>query len=206
LVAGSSAARPTSFSLVDGYVRTTGALRDTRFTGVLPAISGRVARRAFRQKGGARCDDAKVDPAWIGAISALGGALVGATPPTITAVVQRSNARDQRAHELALKLRTRRDELLAEWHEGLAAAHNAYHQWIVHLNRPGAEKSEFLNPDIPDAVGTAWFEKLRPYISETGDAADYRYASSVHCEEGVVVVLSLEIARIERQWLAEVTH
>lgn len=146
-----------------------------------------------------------MDPAWIGAMSALGGALVGATPPTITALVKRSSARDQRAHELALKLRARRDQLLAEWHEGLANSHRAYREWLVHVNRPGAQQEEFMNPDIPDAAGTAWFSKLQPYVSEAGDVADYCHASSIHCDQTVVTALSLEIGRIEQQWLAEGT-
>jgi hypothetical protein len=121
------------------------------------------------------------------------------SPPWFSGVT-----RAQREHELALNLRARRDELLKEWHEGLADSHSAYQKWLVHLNRPGADQSEFMNPDIPDAAGTAWFGKLRPYISETGDAAEYRYASSLHCDQGTVVVLSMEIGRIEQEWLAEV--
>jgi len=145
-----------------------------------------------------------MDVAWIGAISALGGALVGAAPATITALVQRNNARDQRAHEVAMKLRDSRDELAKEWHQGLAESHSAYHQWIVRSNR--ADQDEFVNPDIPDAASTAWFGKLRPYISETGAAADLRYAESVYCDQRVVVTLSLEIGRIEQEWLAEATN
>lgn len=60
-----------------------------------------------------------------------------------------------------------------------------------------------MNPDIPNAAGSSWFESLRPHISETGEAADYRNAIELRLDSDVMAILSLEIGRIEREWLDE---
>lgn len=52
-------------------------------------------------------------------------------------------------------------------------------------------------------VGGEWFEGLRPYLSSTVDAAQYRSAHEVHCDNPTVIQLSLEIGRIEGEWIDE---
>lgn len=52
-------------------------------------------------------------------------------------------------------------------------------------------------------VSAEWFEGLRPYLSSTGDAAQYRSAHEVHCDNPTVIQLSLEIGRIEGEWIDE---
>ena len=55
----------------------------------------------------------------------------------------------------------------------------------------------------PNVVGDEWFEGLRPHLPATGEAAKYRTAHEVHCDNPTVALLSLEIGRIEREWVEE---
>jgi hypothetical protein len=41
---------------------------------------------------------------------------------------------------------------------------------------------------------------LRPHLSTTGDAAEFRTAHEVHCDNPTLITLSLEIGRIEKEW------
>ena len=52
-------------------------------------------------------------------------------------------------------------------------------------------------------VGDEWFEGLRPHLPTTGDAAMYRTAHEVHCDNQTLTRLSLEIGRIDREWTEE---
>ena len=60
-----------------------------------------------------------------------------------------------------------------------------------------------LMGDAPIVVGDEWFEGLRPHLPATGENAKYRTAHEVHCDNATVATLSLEIGRIERQWVDE---
>jgi hypothetical protein len=55
----------------------------------------------------------------------------------------------------------------------------------------------------PNAVGHEWFEGLRPHLTSTGEAAKYRTALDVNCDNPSVALLSPEIGRIEREWVDE---
>ncbi len=51
--------------------------------------------------------------------------------------------------------------------------------------------------------GDAWFEGLRPHLPTKGEAAKYRNAHEVHCDNPTLMLLSLEIGRIEKEWTEE---
>jgi hypothetical protein len=91
------------------------------------------------------------------------------------------------------ELQSVRREAGKEWRAGLADARDAYRQWAAGP-RDG---------DPPNVVGDQWFEALRPYLPTTGEAAQYRFAHEVHCDNPTVALLSLEIGRIECEWVAE---
>ena len=55
----------------------------------------------------------------------------------------------------------------------------------------------------PNAVGDEWFEGLRPHLPTTGEAAEFRTAHEVNCDNPTVMLLSLEIGRIETEWVNE---
>jgi hypothetical protein len=76
---------------------------------------------------------------------------------------------------------------------GLANARDAYRQWAA----------EPRDHDAPNVVGDEWFEGLRPHLPITGEAAKYRTAHEVHCDNPTVALLSLEMGRIEREWVDE---
>lgn len=48
-----------------------------------------------------------------------------------------------------------------------------------------------------------WFEGLRPHLPTTGEAAKFRTAYEVRCDNPTLMVLSLEIGRIEKEWMVE---
>jgi len=99
---------------------------------------------------------------------------------------------DQR-RQAQIDLQSRRHDLVREWRAGLAGARDTYQRWAA-----GPRDTE-----APDVVGTEWFEGLRPHLSDTGDAAQYRRAHVVHCDNPTLVILSLEIGRIEQDWVDE---
>lgn len=160
-----------------------------------------------------------MDPAWIGVIGTAIGALAAGVPAVINTIIQRGAAKAQRdheaaeakakrEHEAAEKRRTERQEQIKEWRSGLEESHAAYQQWLIKEDEkhagvpPRTTVVRAKDPvDEPNAVSTVWFQRLRRHISETGDAAKYRNADEVHCDTGVVVILSSEIDRIEREWL-----
>jgi len=96
-------------------------------------------------------------------------------------------------HQMMANLHSQRAEAVQRWRVGLANARDAYRQWAA----------EPRDHDAPNVVGDEWFEGLRPHLPITGEAAKYRTAHEVHCDNPTVALLSLEIGRIEREWVNE---
>jgi hypothetical protein len=90
-------------------------------------------------------------------------------------------------------LHSRRHDSVQSWRSGLANARDTYRQWAAG-SRDG---------DAPNVVGDQWFEGLRPHLPSTGEAAKYRTALDVNCDNPTVALLSLEIGRIEQEWVDE---
>jgi hypothetical protein len=96
-------------------------------------------------------------------------------------------------HQMKMHLHTQRCEAIQNWRSGLAGARDAYRQWACGPR----------NGDPPNVVGDEWFEGLRPYLPTTGEAAKFRTAHEVHCDNPTLTLLSLEIGRIERECTEE---
>jgi hypothetical protein len=96
-------------------------------------------------------------------------------------------------HQMAMHLHGQRCDAIHGWRTGLADARDAYQRWACG-SREGAP---------PSVVGDAWFEGLRPHLPTTGEAAKYRTAHEVHCDNPTLALLSLEIGRIETDWIEE---
>ena len=96
-------------------------------------------------------------------------------------------------HQMMANLHSQRAEAVQRWRVGLANARDAYRQWAA----------EPRDHDAPNVVGDEWFEGLRPHLPITGEAAKYRTAHEVHCDNPTVALLSLEMGRIEREWVDE---
>lgn len=84
-------------------------------------------------------------------------------------------------------LQARRYEAVRVWRSGLCSASNAYRQW----------EAGSRDTHAPNVVGDEWFEGLRPHLPTTGEAAKFRTAYEVRCDNPTLMVLSLEIGRIE---------
>ncbi len=102
-------------------------------------------------------------------------------------------ANSDRKRQADAELYSVRREAVKEWRAGLADARDTYRHWAAGP-RDG---------DAPNVVGDQWFEALRPYLPTTGEAAHYRSAHEVRCDNPTVALLSLEIGRIEREWVDE---
>lgn len=126
----------------------------------------------------------------VGAAVAGGVVLVKSVAETWLPGAVASADQKRQAH---MDLHSRRHDVLREWRAGLAGARDAHRQWAT-----GSPKTE-----APNVVGAEWFESLRPYLSDSGDAAQYRTACEVHCDNPTLVALSLEIGRIEKDWVEE---
>jgi hypothetical protein len=96
-------------------------------------------------------------------------------------------------HQMIANLHSQRADAVAQWRAGLAGARDAYRQWA------GGPRDN----DAPNVVGDEWFEGLRPHLPTTGEAAKYRTAHEISCDNPTVALLSLEIGRVERQWMEE---
>jgi hypothetical protein len=96
-------------------------------------------------------------------------------------------------HQMRIHLHSQRCEALQQWRAGLAGARDVYRQWGCGP-RVG---------DPPNVVGDEWFEGLRPHLPATGDAAKFRNAHEVHCDNPTLMLLSLEIGRVEKEWTEE---
>jgi hypothetical protein len=90
-------------------------------------------------------------------------------------------------------LHSQRHDCVQSWRAGLANARDTYRQWAA-----GSR-----DHDAPNVVGDEWFEGLRPHLPATGEAAKYRTSHDVNCDNPTVALLSLEIGRIEREWVDE---
>jgi hypothetical protein len=102
-------------------------------------------------------------------------------------------ASSEHKQEMISNLHSRRHDSVQSWRAGLANARDTYRQWAAGP-RDG---------DAPNVVGDEWFEGLRPHLPSTGEAAKYRTALDVNCDNSTVALLSLEIGRIEREWVDE---
>jgi hypothetical protein len=96
-------------------------------------------------------------------------------------------------HQMMANLHSQRAEAVQRWRVGLANARDAYRQWAA----------EPRDHDAPNVVGDEWLEGLRPHLPITGEAAKYRTAHEVHCGNPTVALQSLEMGRIEREWVDE---
>lgn len=104
-------------------------------------------------------------------------------------------ANTEQRRQAQVELQSRRHDVLREWRAGLAEARDTYRQWAAGPR----------DTDPPNVVGAEWFESLRPYLPGTGEGSQYRTALEVACDNPTVVMLSLEIGRIEKDWVDEVT-
>jgi hypothetical protein len=102
-------------------------------------------------------------------------------------------ASSEHRHQMISDLHSQRHDSVQRWRAGLANARDAYRQWAAGP-RDG---------DAPNVVGDEWFEGLRPHLPATGEAAKYRTAHEVNCDNATVATLSLEIGRVERRWVDE---
>ncbi len=96
-------------------------------------------------------------------------------------------------HQIKIQLHSQRCDAIQQWRTGLADARDAYRQWAC-----GARDA-----DPPNVVGDEWFEGLRPHLPTTGEAAKFRTAHEVQCDNPTLMLLSLEIGRVEREWTEE---
>jgi hypothetical protein len=143
------------------------------------------------------CDDLGMSMAGMGVM----GMVAGASTAGILGIVRlvgdtwlpRLAASSEQKHQMIATLHSLRHETVQSWRAGLANARDAYRQWAA-----GPRDSE-----APNVVGDEWFEGLRPYLPATGEAAKYRLAHDVSCDNATVAMLSLEIGRIEREWVDE---
>lgn len=99
----------------------------------------------------------------------------------------------ERKHQMIASLHAQRHETVQHWRAGLAAARDIYRQWAAGPR----------DHDPPNAVGDEWFEGLRPHLPPSGEAAAFRTAHEIHCDNPTVALLSLEIGRVEWQWVDE---
>jgi hypothetical protein len=103
------------------------------------------------------------------------------------------NAHTEQRHQMLANVYSQRAETIRQWREGLAGARDAYRQWAAGPR----------NTDPPNIVGDAWFEGLRPNLPAVGEAAKYRTAHEISCDNATVALLSLEIGCVEQQWTDE---
>lgn len=159
-----------------------------------------------------------MDPVWIGTVSAIGGASATGLFAWLKSIAdnrsrereaeaqreyERNERTTQRDHERRVALLTQRQQQVREWRDGLAAAHTEYQQWLNSLKDEPQGSPAFVDPDTPDAAGTAWFQSLRPHLSDSVEGALYYGAMELHCDSEAMVLLTHEIARIEEEWLDE---
>jgi hypothetical protein len=119
----------------------------------------------------------------------LAGVAKSAADNLLPGMVDRHNNK----HQMNMHVHSQRCDAIQCWRSGLASARDAYRQWACGPR----------NDDPPNVVGDQWFEGLRPYLSTTGEAAEFRTAHEVHCDNPTLMLLSLEIGRVEREWTDE---
>jgi hypothetical protein len=136
-----------------------------------------------------------------GAMMGLAGTLVGASAVGAVGIVRSLAdtwfpgvvAKTGHKHQMSVNLQSQRYEAVKCWRAGLADARDVYRLW----------EAGPRDKDAPNAVGDEWFEGLRPHLPITGEAAKYRTAHEVHCDNPTLMLLSLEIGRIETEWVDE---
>lgn len=129
------------------------------------------------------------------------GVLAGASTAGVLGIARvmadtwfpRLAANSDHRHQIIANLHSQRCEAVNRWRAGLAGARDAYRQWAA-----GPRDN-----DAPNVVGDEWFEGLRPHLPTTGEAAKFRTAHEITCDNPTVALLSLEIGRIEREWVDE---
>ncbi|BAX93376.1 hypothetical protein [Mycobacterium shigaense] len=144
------------------------------------------------------CDDQRMDMMAMG----LMGTVVGASAVGIAGIAKSATdtllpgmvGSSHNRHQTRIHLHTRRCDTVHHWRNGLAQARDVYRRW------EGGPRTD----GPPNVVGDEWFEGLRPNLSATGDAAKFRTAHEVHCDNPTLTLLSLEIGRIEKEWADEV--
>jgi hypothetical protein len=143
------------------------------------------------------CNDQRMDMVTMG----LMGTVVGASAMGIAGIARSAAdnllpgmvGRSNNKHQMKLHLHSQRCDAIQRWRSGLANARDAYRQWAC------GPRSD----DPPNVVGDEWFEGLRPYLPTTGEAAKYRTAHEVHCDNPTLMLLSLEIGQVEKEWTNE---
>ena len=131
----------------------------------------------------------------------LAGTVIGASAVGVSGVVKSladswlpgAMAKTGHKHQMNVNLQSQRHEAVKYWRAGLADARDVYRQW----------EAGPRDKDAPNAVGDQWFEGLRPHLPSTGEAALFRTAHEVNCDNPTVMLLSLEIGRIEAEWVNE---
>jgi hypothetical protein len=131
----------------------------------------------------------------------LMGVVAGASTAGILGVMRlvgdtwlpRMAASADQKYQMIATVHSRQHDSVQSWRAGLANARDTYRRWA----------SGSRDHDAPNAVGDAWFEGLRPHLPATGEAAAFRTAHEIHCDNPTVALLSLEIGRVERQWIEE---
>lgn len=108
---------------------------------------------------------------------AIAGAAIAGVPQVITAVIQRSTAREQRQHEKDEReareeqdrlttVRTGRAQQINHWRTGLSAATITFQEWANLYNNERQRKEAVERGEwAPNFVGEAWFQSLRPYLA-----------------------------------------
>jgi hypothetical protein len=137
------------------------------------------------------------------AMMGLAGTVVGASAMGVSGVVKSlaesyfPSVAEGRGHRLQINaaLQSQRYEAVRIWRTGLCGARDRYRQW----------ESGPRDADPPNVVGDEWFEGLRPNLPNNGAGAAFREAHEVHCDNPTVMLLSLEIGRVEQEWMDEVS-
>jgi len=136
-----------------------------------------------------------------GMMMGLAGTLIGASAMSVSGIVKSvadtylpgAMAKTGHNHQVNVNLQTQRHEAIKHWRAGLAGARDVYRHW----------EAGPRDKDSPNAVGDEWFEGLRPHLPTTGEAAKFRTAHQVNGDNATLMMLSLEIGRIEKEWVEE---
>ena len=135
--------------------------------------------------------------AMMGLVAAVGGASTAGVLGIIRWMMETYfpgvAANTEHKQQMIANLQSQRHDAVTRWRAGLAGARDAYRQWAAGPR----------DDDAPNVVGDEWFEGLRPHLASTGEAAKYRTAHEVRCDNPTVALLSLEMGRIEREWIDE---
>ena len=127
----------------------------------------------------------------------LVGVVAGASTAGILGIVRvmgdtwlpRLASNSDHKHQMIASLQSQRHETRPE--AGAPA-------WRMRAIPTGSGLPDPRDHDPPNAVGDEWFEGLRPHLPGTGEAAKFRTAHEIHCDNPTVAMLSLEIGRVER--------